>query len=56
MKITVDSLDGHDDYSFTIHEDKHNPGRVFISAPPFASLTEGQAINLINAVADVLEN
>lgn len=54
-RIRVRGLDGRTVSPILIRPDRHAPGRIFYRGPTLASLTEQQAIDLANALADLLE-
>lgn len=54
-RVDLDKLD-HDDTVFVLmRRDAIHAGRIYISFPRCASMTEQQAIELANAIADTIE-
>lgn len=54
-RIRVRGLDGRNVSPIVVRRDRDNPNRLFYRGPTLASLTEQQAIDLANALADILE-
>ena len=54
-RIRVRGIDGRNVSPIVVRRDRDNPNRLFYRGPMFASLTQQQAIDLANALADLLE-
>ena len=55
-RVRLSSLDGNGDtIAVRMRRDVQHPGRIFIEFPKYALMTEEQAIELANAIADTIE-
>lgn len=56
-RVRLSTLNGNGDtLAVRMRRDAQNPGRIFIEFPKCALMTEQQAIELANAIADTLED
>ncbi|AJE33696.1 hypothetical protein B842_09235 [Corynebacterium humireducens NBRC 106098 = DSM 45392] len=55
IRLRVNRLTGGGTLPIVIRHDRITPGRIFFRGPTLASLTQQQAIDLANALADLLE-
>lgn len=54
-RIRVRGIDGRTVSPILVRPDKNTPGQIFYRGPILASLTQQQAVDLANALADLLE-
>lgn len=55
-RVRLSPLDGNGDtIAVRMRRDVQHPGRIFIEFPKYALMTEEQAIELANAIADTIE-
>ena len=55
-RVRLSTLDANGDtLAVRMRRDVQHPGRIFVEFPKYALMTEQQAINLANAIADTIE-
>ena len=55
-RVRLSTLDNNGDtLAVRMRRDVQHPGRIFVEFPKCALMTEQQAINLANAIADTIE-
>lgn len=55
-RLKVNDLNGNPDRSITLAKDRNNTKAIFMKAPIYCKLTPAQAIDLANALADLVED